>query len=206
MIYLFNEYPQITDAILSELICKLPTKRRDKALRFRHNGGRISCAIGYLLFLYGYRSLFQKNDLPDWSIHPSGKPYLSDESGIFFNISHCNGACACILGASPVGIDIQDSRSFKLRQALKTCSESEVRRIEASDNPSLEFCRIWSIKGCLSKVTGEGIFRDIRHISADESCCRTFFIPPDKYMTASGSGADTDYNVVSLSVSDLLSL
>lgn len=206
MIYLFTEYEQITDEVLAVLIDKLPAERKAKAMRSHNKGVRTSCVLGYLLFLYGYRNLHRKKGSPDWAIAESGKPYLLEFPNIFFNISHCIGACACMFGNTPVGIDIQDCRNFRLNQALRTCSEEEVQTITSSPEPQLEFCRIWSIKESVSKLTGEGIFRDIRSVNANVTNCKTSFVEPDKYMTAASLDPYADFSIHRLTVSDLLSL
>ena len=80
---------------------------------------------------------------------------------IYFNISHCAGAAVCIFGNTPVGIDIQDIRERNSRSVTRVCSSEEIRHIEDSAEPDLEFCRIWSVKESLSKLSGKGIFREI---------------------------------------------
>ena len=206
MIYLFTEYEKITDENLAVLTAKLPDRRRRKAMRIRHMGGKISCVLGYLLVLYGFRNIYRQNGLPDFSVERNGKPYLNEFPDIFFNISHCNGAVACIFGRMPVGIDIQDMRELNMRSVVRVCSAEEVQHIKDSAEPDLEFCRIWTVKESLSKLSGKGIFRDIRGVTPRGINMSTVFIEPDKYMTSVSHDAHADFSVHKLTLTNLLGL
>lgn len=206
MIFLFTEYDKISDEILSMLISKLPDTRRRQALRFRFKAGKISCASAYLSFLYGFRNIYKQNGLPDFSIEKNGKPYLSDYPNINFNISHCSGAACCIFGSGVVGVDIQEVRSFNMRSAMKVCSSSEIERICASSEPDMEFCRIWTVKEALLKLNGDGIFRNMKNLSAENVNLMTCFLEPDTYLTAASYSPDADFSVHRLTLSDLMSL
>lgn len=206
MIFLFTEYDKISDDVLTELIAKLPDLRRRQTARFRFPNGKISCAAAYLSFLYGFRKLYKQNGLPDFSVEKKGKPYLHDFPNINFNISHCNGAVCCIFGNSPVGVDIQEVRKLNMSSAMKVCSSAEIERINNAAEPDLEFCRIWTVKEALAKLSGDGIFRNIRTLSGEGANIATFFLEPDIYMTAASYSPDADFSVHRLGLSDLLSL
>lgn len=206
MIFLFTDYDKISDEILSELILKLPDERRRQAVRFRFRSGKISCAAAYLSFLYGFRGIYKQNGSPSFSAEKNGKPYLADYPNINFNISHCNNAVCCIFGGAPVGVDIQEVRSFNMRSALKVCSDEEIERIKNSAEPDLEFCRIWTVKEALSKLSGDGISRDMKTLSAKGAFLMTSFLAPDTYLTAASYSPDTDFSVHRLGLNDLLSL
>ncbi len=206
MIFLFTEPDKISEEALAELMAKLPGKRRRQAARFRFHSGKTACAAAYLTFLYGYRNIYRQNDLPDFSAEKNGKPYLQNHPSIYFNISHCNGAVCCIFGSSPVGIDVQEVRRFSMSSAMKVCSPEEIERINNAAEPDLEFCRIWTVKEALSKLSGDGIFRDVRSLSAEGVNVMTSFIEPDIYMTAASYSPDTDFSVHRLTSADLAGL
>lgn len=206
MIYLFDEYSQLDKATIDILIGKLPPLRATKARNFRSQEVQLSCVLGYLMFLYGFRHIFNEKGSPEWSISESGKPYLANYSNIYFNISHCLGAAACILDTMPVGIDIQDIRTYRANTMLKVCSEDEAREITSSTNPGLEFCRIWSAKECLAKLSGEGIFRDVKELDSSHNSLRTTFITPNKYLTATSLNPNADYTIYRPTLDELLLL
>ena len=206
MIYLFTEYNLINDNNFPALFEKLPEQRQHKALRFRNSGGRISCVVGYLLFLFGFRNIYRQNGSPEFACGKNGKPYLKDYPDIFFNISHCNGAAACVFDDVPVGIDIQDIRSTKPVHIRRVCSENEINLIKAAKSHNSEFCRIWSVKEAVSKLNADGVFRDIRQVSGEGYNLFTTLIGPDKYMSAVSSDNSADFSVHVITLDDLLSL
>lgn len=205
MIYLFTDYNLITEDIEEQLISKLPPLRKEKALRYKLRDGRLSCILGYLLFLYGYRRLYNKMDLPDFEAHENAKPFLANAEDIHFNISHCKAGVCCVFSSKEVGIDIQEIRSGKLDAMLKVCSDEEKALIHNSSCPDKEFCRIWSIKEAISKQSGDGIFRDIKNISSSNLEIFTELIDDDKYLTVAGYSRE-DFSINKLSLSQLLEL
>ena len=205
MIYIFTDYNQITPDMEQALLDKLPPRRREKALRFTVQNGRISCIVSYLLFLYGYRNLYHMDDTPDFAGEKFEKPYLADYPDIHFNLSHCNSGCACIMDNFEVGIDLQEIRKVSLKTFEKICSADEISEIQNSDNPEKEFCRIWSYKEALSKLTGEGIFRDISNLSSQGIYYVTDYIEPNMYMSYA-SYVKKEQELITITIEDLLKL
>ena len=205
MIYLFTEYDLITKEYEEQLLSKLPSLRKEKALRFKHLEGRLSCIISYLLFLYGYRMLHNCTDTPDFDIGENSKPFLASKPHINFNLSHCKGGACCIFSEAPVGIDIQELRRGKLNAMLKICSEEEKNTIQNALDPELEFCRIWSIKEAISKESGDGIFRDVKNLSAEGLYVHTELIDQDKFLTAAYH-KESDFIINKISLLQLLKL
>ena len=205
MIYIFTDYNQITPDMEQELLDKLPPIRREKALRFTVHSGRISCIVSYMLFLYGFRKFYHMEGTPDFAGDKFEKPYLADYPDIHFNLSHCNSGCACIMDNFEVGIDLQEIRKVSLKTFEKICNTDEILEIQNSDNPEKEFCRIWSYKEALSKLTGEGIFRDISNISSSKFKLHTEYVEPDMYMSYA-SCKDIAQEIVQIKIDDLLEL
>lgn len=71
-----------------------------------------------------------------------GKPYLPDYPHAHFNISHSGQYVACAVCERPVGLDIQVIKSYDPDVARLACSEKELRVIESSPDPAVEFTRI----------------------------------------------------------------
>ena len=205
MIYILTDYNKITPDKEQLLLEKLPPRRKEKALRFTVHNGRISCIVSYLLFLYGFRNLYHMETTPDFAGDKFEKPYLADYPEIHFNLSHCNNGCACIMDNFEVGIDLQEIRKVSLKTFEKTCNADEILEIQNSDNPEKEFCRIWSYKEALSKLTGEGIFRDVSNISSSKVKFHTEYVEPDMYMSYA-SCQDIAQEIVQIEIDDLLAL
>ncbi len=210
MIYLFDQYEQVTDEQLERMIDGLPAARKEKAERYRYRNGKLSCVVAYMVFLYGYRQETGRTDIPDFAIAEDEKPYLADYDDIYFNLSHCNQAAVCMLGRSPVGIDIQEVRAVRASFLEKICSERERERIAQAPNPEAEFTRIWTEKEAISKYTGEGVFRNVSAISADNApmnvVVATIRPRANLYMTACGDIEDANFTVKTVSLKELLDL
>lgn len=207
MILIFSEYDRITPDIEEILINKLPPVRKSRAIRYKHTGGRLSCIIGYLLFLYGFRNIYKENALPDFDTNQYGKPFLHAFPDIHFNISHCNGAVVCIFGDTEIGVDIQEARNTTMYHARRVCSEEEVERIENAVEPELEFCKIWSVKEALSKLYGTGIiFKEIRNLSPRGVNVHTTFIEPNMYLTGASYDKNADFSIHKVKLAELMEL
>ena len=205
MIYIFTDYNQITPDVEKVLLDKLPPLRKEKANRFTISSGRLSCVVSYLLFLYGFRHLYHMEGTPDFSGDKFEKPYLADYPDIHFNLSHCNNGCACIMDDFQVGIDLQEIRKVSLKTFEKICSPDEIIEIQNADNPEKEFCRIWSYKEAISKLTGEGIFRDISNLSSQGIYYVTDYIEPNMYMSYASS-VKKEQQLITITIEDLLKL
>ena len=206
MIYLFTQHNLISEDILDSLILKLPENRRQKALSFKNVSSKLSSVLAYLVFLYGFRNICNCKELPEFATMESGKPYIKDYPDIHFNISHCEGGVCCFFGKNPVGIDIQDKRRLNSSIIRKVCNENEIEQIETSPVPELEFARIWSVKESFSKINGDGIFRDLQNLDYKNVNFFTKLVDDNKYMTASSYDKAACFDIINLSVSDLISL
>lgn len=206
MIYLFTDHTQISDDLLKTLSLKMPESRRNRFMHYKKAAAKQACVLGYMVFLYGFRHLYNQPGFPDFDISESGKPYLKAYPHIHFNISHCNGGACCFFASAPVGIDIQEKRKFPKSILKKVCNEDELDAIAKADDSFLEFCRIWSQKESISKISGDGIFRDLMSISSKDCISFTKYLSPDKYLTASSYDKAVDFNIINLTVEDFLSL
>ncbi len=86
-----------------------------------------------------------------------GKPYFTDDSLPFFNISHAGGMVVLAVSDTEVGIDIQDKRKNReTDMAERFFSERESRAVNEDESRDI-FYRLWSRKEALGKCTGEGV-------------------------------------------------
>lgn len=205
MILLYNGLDTLTEDNISRLIPFLPDFRRKKALNYRFFNGKAACTIAYMLFLYGYRRFYGINGTPDFDYDDNGKPYLKSEPELFFNISHCDNAAACIFSDIPVGMDIQNYKRINLSLINKICSPRETDFILSSSEPDAEFCRLWTEKEAASKYTGEGILRNFRRTYTDGLFFNSRHIEPDMYITTA-SGEDKIHEIIKIGLDDIYSL
>lgn len=88
-----------------------------------------------------------------------GKPYSASHPEILFNLSHCDTACACIVGTVPAGIDVE--RKFRPKDSLvkRVCHPEEYRRLVQMEEESRvrQFRFLWSLKEAYVKMDGRGL-------------------------------------------------
>ena len=166
------------DAISSEelerAIVSLPAWRKEKALRFKHQQGRIECAFSYLLLCQALRETYGITEQPSFLIGEHGKPELSLNSQplalnpklstLNFNLSHCKQALAVALSASPVGIDVESVGRYSESLARHVLNDSEFAEVSQSPNPQIPFTRLWTQKEAVVKLTGRGIDDDLPNL------------------------------------------
>ena len=162
-LYGFFEPAAMTQEELARCLALLPPDRREKALRYGQEIDRKTSAAAYLLLLYALQREYGLQS-PAIAADARGKMYLPERPDIHVNISHCPLGCVCAAADHPVGVDIQDVRPYSRRLAARCCAESELRALNASDEPALLFTQMWAMKESFIKMTGEGLGRDVRTV------------------------------------------
>lgn len=173
-VYIKEHLASITDEELEAAIASLPAWRREKALRFKHQQGRIECAFSYLLLCQALRETYGITEQPSFLIGEHGKPELSLNSKplapnpklstLNFNLSHCKSALAVALSASPVGIDVESVGRYSESLARHVLNDSEFAEVSQSPNPQIPFTRLWTQKEAVVKLTGRGIDDDLPNL------------------------------------------
>lgn len=113
--------------------------------------------LAWLLFVYvvGYEKMktlnIQRTAL--------GKPYSAADSQFYFNISHCESACACIISDVPCGVDIE--KKFGLRESMirKIChpDEYDILCTFSYEVQEMQLRALWSLKESYVKMDGRGL-------------------------------------------------
>lgn len=168
MIYLEEDLSKYSEKALEELMEELPTWRRTQAMRFKHNRGRLECALSYTLLCRGLKEMGY--DLqPTFDYGKDGKPTLRELPEVHFNLSHCKHAVVCAIAQHPVGVDVEALGRYSERLAKYTMNEQELAEINAAENKDVAFTTLWTMKEATMKLTGEGIGTNVRNILADSS-------------------------------------
>lgn len=154
----------INDFDLDEAMTLLSEQRCEQVLRYKLEGPRRQSVAAYLLLRKALKELYGIVEAPVFEYDEGGKPSISGHPDIYFNLSHCRKAVACVVADSPVGIDIEETCRFSESIARYTLDDEEYENVMKSDNPSQAFIRLWTMKEALLKYTGEGLRRDIKTV------------------------------------------
>ena len=88
-----------------------------------------------------------------------GKPFLTLQPKIHYNITHSGRYVMCIIADQEVGIDVQVHKKVNYERMLE---------IMESDEPEKAFFAQWVLREAYIKWTGEGLSRDLRTIPMDD--------------------------------------
>ncbi|MDE6730400.1 MAG: 4'-phosphopantetheinyl transferase superfamily protein, partial [Oscillospiraceae bacterium] len=89
--------------------------------------------------------------------HPGGKPFFKNYPELYFNLSHCDGLAVCLVSSRECGVDVEMRRAVRPGILRKIFTSEEQELVLRSDNPDLEFTRIWTLKEAYVKAIGKGI-------------------------------------------------
>ena len=162
MITLVSE--EIWDFDLEAALEEISEQRREQALKFRHEQGQRLCVLAYQLLKQGLREAYGITENPVFEYNEHGKPSIVGHPEIFFNLSHCKVAAACVISDRPVGIDVESIREYKESLVRYTMNDEEVSQIESSSDPASAFIRLWTMKEAVTKLIGTGISNDMKTV------------------------------------------
>lgn len=83
-----------------------------------------------------------------------GKPYFTDNCGIYFSLSHSGELAVCVAAMLPVGADVQAVKSYNEAIAKRYFTIDEYSMAKNDDKM---FTRIWTRKEAVAKAEGTGI-------------------------------------------------
>ena len=145
----------VTSEQYQAFLSVLDGTRRAKAERYKKHEDRVLSAISYALLLYALH--LNGNDEAHTVIYNEhGKPFF-ENSNIHFNISHTEGAVACAVQNTSVGVDIQKKVEKFEAVMNRVCTDKEKKSVMSADDPSLEFTTLWTLKESILKCIGTGI-------------------------------------------------
>lgn len=147
--------------------CGLSEQRQQKVEEQRITAGKL-CALGAGVLLdYGLRTLYGLREREAvFSYGAQGKPYLSEQPYIHFNLSHSGDYALAAFAPVELGCDIQKTgqRAKSAQIAARFFSQEEQRALASG----MDFYRIWARKESYLKLNGEGMALDMRSFSVVE--------------------------------------
>ncbi len=116
------------------------------------------------LLRHALKEAYGLNDELTFTYGPHGKPYLTHHPNVFFNLSHCREAVACVVSTSEVGIDVERRGRYRESVARKVLSHEEMAHVLHAADPDLAFTRLWTMKEAIVKLTGQGVSMDMKNV------------------------------------------
>jgi len=160
---------EIWDFDLDAALGEISEQRRQQALKFRHEQGRRTSVLAYLLLKQALREGYGITANPLFEYGEHGKPAIIGHPEIHFSLSHCRDAVACAVGSRPVGIDVESIREYKEPLARYTMNDDELGQIVAAPRPEVAFIRLWTMKEAALKQIGTGISNELKTVLTDHA-------------------------------------
>lgn len=145
---------------ISDLTCFLSMDRKKKIEKYYFVKDKIRSVFAEVILKY---ALYERYNLDYRNIEIKhakyGKPFLANNSGIFFNLSHSGNWVLCGVGDYKLGIDVQQVKDSTLMISKRFFSKEESEYIESQpvENRSKSFCKIWTLKESYVKCIGKGL-------------------------------------------------
>ncbi|MGN1115342.1 MAG: 4'-phosphopantetheinyl transferase family protein [Candidatus Ornithomonoglobus sp.] len=140
----------------------ISAQRREKIERLRRDGAKIMSLFTGLLIR---KEISEQLGIPpeglEFGYGEHGKPYLLNDDGYHFSVSHSGNCIAFADCDAPVGVDIERIREGKLKIAKRFFTENECSFIEKSAEPDTDFYKIWTAKEAYVKMLGTGLSKPL---------------------------------------------
>ncbi len=162
---IFDGMEAMSEEQMETEISMLVGWRKEKALRYKFLIDRFLCAKAYLLLKQLLMEEYGIDCDPSFGYVANHKPVLLEYPEIQFNFSHCRKGILCVLDSRAVGCDIEEIPSRLDPELYRYCfNDMETERILSSEEPGVEFAKLWTMKEALLKMTGEGLRDDIKNL------------------------------------------
>jgi 4'-phosphopantetheinyl transferase len=100
----------------------------------------------------------------EYSLNEYGKPYFSNHSEIYFNLSHSGDYVLVVLSSDEVGCDIQQITNVNLKIADRFFTAKEREYIKNING----FFRVWALKESFIKLIGKGLSQPLNSFSIED--------------------------------------
>ncbi len=170
-VYIAQMY-EIQEAKEQQLCSLLDNSRIQKLSGIRNRKARMRSIFAGLLLRYAFlqegygKDAWQQVEITEEAY---GKPYLKEYSAFHYSLSHSGEWVACAVDTMPVGIDIQEMKSWRMTLAKRFFHEKEYNRLLALqefdiNRQTKEFYNMWTAKESAVKWSGRGISGGIQQL------------------------------------------
>ncbi len=163
---------EIQEAKEQQLCSLLDNSRIQKLSGIRNRKARMRSIFAGLLLRHAFlqegygKDAWQQVEITEEAY---GKPYLKEYSAFHYSLSHSGEWVACAVDTMPVGIDIQEMKSWRMTLAKRFFHEKEYNRLLALqefdiNRQTKEFYNMWTAKESAVKWSGRGISGGIQQL------------------------------------------
>lgn len=179
---------KITGADYAALYAQASPERRARADRYLRREDGLRCLAAEALLRYGVR---QALGLQNFTLEkgPQGKPFLAGREDFHFNLSHSGQWVVLAWGGSPVGVDVEEVRMDRGREALAHrffTPEEQDYVFRQEDSRDTRFYEIWTGKESYLKYLGTGLRKSLLSfsvLSLEALRFHRFFLPEGYCLT-----------------------
>ena len=133
-------------------------ERRIRLSQIKHDSDRLASLFAELL---ARSEISQRSGIPQEKIEfgygEHGKPFLVNDPGHHFSLSHSGGYVAFAQSGAPLGVDIQLISRPRTRIAEKFFTKEEFAYIKSASDADRAFFHVWTRKEAYLKMLGTGI-------------------------------------------------
>ena len=169
----------------------LSAARREKAARYRLIADQKRCLCAGVALDEALKTVGLREQTAVILQDEHGKPYLADYPQVHFNISHSGDYAVCVLTDAPVGVDIEQRRTFDWERTAKrafTAAQCEWLRSQPKEKRLDAFFGLWTEHESRLKQSGVGL---AGLSDAGELPCRSYLLD-GYYLSVCTEGAFPD--------------
>ncbi|MFC1852390.1 4'-phosphopantetheinyl transferase family protein [candidate division CSSED10-310 bacterium] len=159
-VYAFQLPQTIPQHHFERLLLLVSCEKATRIRRFVNMKDRLRCLFADLLIRHVIiNNLGLYNDQLIFSTNSYGKPFLKDNEGFFFNLSHSGDWVVGVTDTTPVGIDLERIKPIDLAIAERFFSPEETADLMSKPEHDLfsYFFTLWTLKESYIKKLGTGL-------------------------------------------------
>lgn len=159
-IYAANVTELKNQSLYSAAYHKVTDERRKKTDRLSLTKDRQLSLGAELLLLYGLEQQGIKLREMTYKYGENGKPYLTGNQEVYFNLSHSEEVVICAISPQEIGCDVEKLHEINLNVARRFFCKGEYDMINAEKSEEKRremFFRLWTLKESFIKLTGMGM-------------------------------------------------
>lgn len=157
-LYTFDATALDDDELFAVYLSEVSPWRREKTEAVRPRRSKNLSLAATLALDAGLRELGLREKDRVYGLNRWGKPCFTDRSDIHFSLTHSGAFAAAAVSVSPVGCDAEAFRAADMSVARRFFHPEEVSFIEAQEDRSTAFCRLWTLKESFVKALGTGLY------------------------------------------------